>query len=135
MDEMEKGRVPVVKEYTAKLRVETKFEYIRKHLEITNVLLIGAAKMAPREMDLIAAFLLNESYLNSTIGVLQSKDARKKVMEELNMSTAQVSNILRGLKGKNLVYKEGKNLKFRDYLSPRGESQTYKFQLNYDQAG
>jgi DNA-binding MarR family transcriptional regulator len=88
------------KEMRKKVFSLPKREYLLKHLEVLNSII--PVKLSPTERQMIAILLDREEDL--VLNDLLSKEVRKKLREELNMSYQNLSARLKRLKNEGFIY-------------------------------
>lgn len=105
----------------------TKESFYNKHITIVNILL--DLKATSKEIEVLSTFLsLDKKIIEDDIF---NSLSRKKVRKLLNLSHAGLSNYLRTLLEKGLIFedKEQKILLVKDYLLPTVPYQGYKIKL------
>ena len=101
-------------------------EYYHTHLYIVNCILPKSATMTPKEIELLGMFM---SLKGDVATYRFGPTAKKVVMAELNLSAQGMSNHLKSLKDKGLLYWMGDILTIRDMLFPETTEQLYRIRL------
>ena len=115
--------VPIISRRMTSLGVT---EYYEKHLHIINQFL--PVQLTKTEIKVLAGFM-------SLKGDLVEKDrfgtqARKDIMETLNMSTGGLGNHLKSLKDNGFIYVDSnKKLQINEHLIPDDSIQGYQFKI------
>lgn len=101
--------------------------YYEKHLRIINALL--PIEMTPKEMEVLGCFM----YLEESLGGLAfSVGGRKRVKEELGLSSAGLSNYLSQLREKGFIVSRGDVYDILGILRPELGEQRYQFKIIRD---
>lgn len=107
-----------------------KVDYHIKHLSILNILI--PINLTDKEIEVLATFmsldkeLIDEDMFNSV--------SRKKVMSKLKLSPGGLSNYIRFMLDKKVLFKtETGKLKIREYLLPENKAQGYQIKVILDE--
>ena len=115
----------IMKSIIQKEIIESSVSFYIKHLTIADVLL--NLNVTSKEIEVLANFLtLNK---NLTEEEMFNSLTKKKVRQNLGLSHAGISNHIRHLIEKNLLYYDNDILKIKEYLRPTEPSQGYKIKL------
>ena len=113
--------------YKKHLKLSNK-TFFKIHVEMLNVLLPSSMKLSKPELDIISTFLsLDEAIIKDD---MFNTLARKQVKEELNMSSAALSNHLRTLiEDKKILNKHEitGRITLADFMKPTGNKLEYQF--------
>lgn len=102
-------------------------EYYVAHLEIINPML--PERLSPRELEMLAHFMSYEDDIAKVDPF--NTFIRKKVRESLKLSSGAMSNHIRSLISKGVIYedKHREVLFIKEYLIPDKISQGYQFKI------
>lgn len=101
-----------------------KNQYYETHLSLINCLL--PVKLTPMEITVLSRFMA----LEGDIALHRfGSSAKKIVKDDLELSTAGMSNYMRSLTEKKFLIKKGDIIEILPILFPKKEEQSYMFKL------
>ena len=103
-----------------RIELSSEYLYYSRHIKIVNG--IQDFGLNSKEVDILVFFI-------TLGGGSFDKERRKELRERYNYSFSVLSNHLRSLLEKGLLYKEGKNYVINKYLVPDSYSEEYSIKI------